>query len=407
MEQYFDKLSDEEKLSITEIRCMISNKKSKTTNGYYYLCLAEYYREYKDNKKAKKYYKIACKHNCVPAMLAIARLYRELNSDKMVHYYELCISENVDEAIYDLAEHYEKQQNFELSEKYRKIAYLKKLPKSCYKLGLLYMSNNKIFEAKYIFLQDVNDSDCLIMLGEIYYDSETYAEARYYYNKAYELGEMKGATGLAFCYYKEKNYYLAEKYYIIAFNNNIDNSDVNIARFYSLIGDMDTAIIYLKIAHKRGNKEMLKIIGDIYYYHYNNYGNALKYYLYAIKYSIECTPNLAMCLCFHKKAYDTAIEILQIRIKNNYVPCYYTLGYIYREFYSDLEKSNHYFILGELFGDLDCIRGIAINMIMSGNEENGINKLIKIAKVDYDATKFLINYYERNGDYASASKYAT
>lgn len=135
-------------------------------------------------------------------------------------------------------------------------------------------------------IQETEDVQTLLNLGNDYFLKENYSEAEKYYKLASEKGNTIALSNLGVLYYKQKNYYEAEKYYLktIEIEQEDEPTLINLGILYEEQGKYEKAEkIFLKaIMINQKNGYTLNYLGFI-YDKQGKLDEAEKYYILAIK----------------------------------------------------------------------------------------------------------------------------
>lgn len=185
-------------------------------------------------------------------------------------------------------------------------------------LGILYEGNNNPKEAeKYYSLAIENgDNDALFNLANLYIKQEKHQEAEKYYLLAIEKEDDYAFFNLAFLYEEQEKYQEAEKYYLLTIEKGIDKALFNLAYLYDNQNDNKNAEKYYLLAIEKGVDEALNNLA-ILYDNQNKHQEAEKYYLLAIeKGDINAKNNLALLYYDQNINNKKVIELLIENNKN-------------------------------------------------------------------------------------------
>ena len=173
-------------------------------------------------------------------------------------------------------------------------------------IGNYYKLNKKYNEMKkyYLMAIELNDSDAMFNLGHYYHQIEiNYDEMKKYYLMAIKLNNSLAMNNLGayyhiikenYCYFIKKYYEIKmKKYYLMAIELNNSNAMNNLGHYYQHIEkNYDEMKKYYLMAIELNNSCAMYNLGDYYQNIEKNYDEMKKYYLMAIKLNNkECIKN--------------------------------------------------------------------------------------------------------------------
>ncbi|NOQ26626.1 MAG: tetratricopeptide repeat protein [Bacteroidales bacterium] len=216
-------------------------QKKKSNTGIFEFSLAVIYQsEFKEFKKAEKYYLVAVEKGYAEAMNNLASLYQSEFKEfkKAEKYYQLAVEKSDAEAMNNLALLYEAEfKDFKKAEKYYLMAIEKDHADAMNNLALLYKSEFKeIKKAVKYFLLAIEKEyvDAMFNLAALYEtEFKDFKKAQKYYLLAVEKGDVDAMNNLALLYETEfKDLKKAEKYLLIAIENGDTAAMNNLAFLY-------------------------------------------------------------------------------------------------------------------------------------------------------------------------------
>ena len=136
-------------------------------------------------------------------------------------------------------------------------------------IGNYYKLNKKYNEMKkyYLMAIELNDSDAMFNLGHYYHQIEiNYDEMKKYYLMAIKLNNSLAMNNLGYYYKEIKNYDEMKKYYLMAINLNNSNAMINLCVYYEDIEKTiicpislnETNICYITKCNHEFSEEILK-----------------------------------------------------------------------------------------------------------------------------------------------------
>lgn len=407
MEQFISKLSKEEIESLNKIKLDKKTTILKTDNKYYSLCLGMYYEEQANIPKMKKFYKRAIQLESEDAMIMLGNFYRKSEDIKMHKYYNMAVQKDNPKALQIVAGILEEWEDYGEAETCMCLAYENGGVDYVYDLACFYSRLGYTEPASIYFLEgaDNGNTDCIIKLAINCDTDRKPIEAIQYYKKAYDLGDTRGCVGLAHYCIKDNNFVEAKKYLFEALTKKAKYIEHDIGILYTKMGEYDEAIKYLNIAHSEGNQNSCYFLANIYYSYYHDYSKALEYYKHSVDSSfyIKSLNALGWTIIRQEKDVVKALKMFMTGVDLGSLECYASIGVVFRNYYSNIDSSNSFFIAGEKKGDIYSSCNLGYNMILQGNVDKGIEKLTEL-NVPF-ASYFLGLYYESIEDYNLSIKH--
>lgn len=238
-----------------------------------------------------------------------------------------------------------------------------------YQMGMLYLRGWGVVddrdeaEAYFLLAAHQNHPQAVNMLGELRLDAADYANAKAFFERAVNLGNITALANLGYLYEQgkgvEKDLALAEKNYKKAAKKKDPRAYQLLADWYSKQGKKkwSEVVKYTTLAAKGGNEVSMKVLGWMY-----------RYSQYGVKYDAKES------VYWYKKAE-------QYNNPHNYVD----IGVFYQDNY-EIAKAIHYYKKAAIRGDV-----------------NGMKKLCELYKNNNDTAYFLwLGRAARMGDANSA-----
>jgi tetratricopeptide (TPR) repeat protein len=233
---------------INYLSIVISSLNFKYTEQIKISCykLGKYYKSIGDYANMIKYFTISIDENCDQSMCELANYYKyieqdyeqmkiyyhrsiSINNDNLESIYELGLyyknfSQNSSEAIkylsivaeknylnsnFELAEHYEKEENYKQMEKHYRIAILNGCVNSMFKLGLYHKNITKKFKLMKKYFEMSIECNYTISLGEYgdyYFEQNDFSNAVELYEKSFMFEDTKSFCNLVISYLNLQKY---------------------------------------------------------------------------------------------------------------------------------------------------------------------------------------------------------
>lgn len=287
-------------------------------NGIEILCLATYYLINKKYDLAEKYYKMVADCGTASEIYKLAKMYYDINK-------------------YDLAE------------KYYLMAIEKGNNVAMNSLGVFYETikkNNELAKKYYEMAVDYGNACALHNLAGIYRDAKNYDLAEKYFLMAIEQDIVYAMNSYGiFCENIKKNYELAEKYYKMALDQDSIEAINNLGSLYYKTRKYDLAEKYFLMAAEKDCVESLHNLATYHQFVTKNDVLLEKYYLMAI--NLGYLNSLKSLSEFYKSSPTYDDKLLDLYYK--YISLDETFRY---ELNNVISKSNDFF---KLLKYKDCL----------------------------------------------------
>jgi TPR repeat protein/DNA-binding Lrp family transcriptional regulator len=315
--------------------------------------------EFKNFKKAEKYYLLAVEKGASDAMYNLAWLYATEFKDfkKAEKYYLQAVEKGTPDAMYNLAWLYAIEfKDFKKAEKYYLQAVEKGTPDAMYNLAWLYAIEFKDFkkaEEYYLLAVEKGAPDAMYNLAWLYAtEFKDFKKAEEYYLLSVEKGDPDAIYNLAWLYENElKDSKKAEGYYIQAIEKGNPDAMNNLARLYFQLKRHKTKALELikEALTKKDNIKYSHNLSVILLWN-NEIAASLKMEneLMENEEYIEryiTTDNEYLILLMAKKQYYAALKMLNenpFDLKERIKPLYYALMYFLQD-----DFPNEYKKMGE------------------------------------------------------------
>lgn len=240
------------------------------------------------SKNCLAWYEQAAQGGIVPAMVRAGKCYREgiftpPDQNKALYYADLAASRGDAWGLFRMGLYYEEQEEREAAFEYFRAACVQGDKKAPYYLGLMYLNGTgterdikKAVEALET-AADREDTECLAVLGDIFYRDELVERdderAFFWYSRAYAVGDKRAALPLGHLYlstWEKQDYQKAERFLKEAVELETDGSvSLVLGNIYREgIGrepDLKTAVSYYENGGGKGNAECMEILGTLYF----------------------------------------------------------------------------------------------------------------------------------------------
>ncbi len=196
-----------------------------------------------------------------------------------------------------------------------------------------------------------------------YNELKDYKKAEKYYLMAIENDDVDAINNLAVLYADElKDYKKAEKYYLMAIENDDVDAMNNLGNLYT-----EKLKVYIKaekyylMAIEKDDVNALNNLGSLYSEKLKDYKKAEKYFLKAIeKNDTDAMNNIAIFYADELEDYKKAEKYYLMAVKNDDLNAMNNVGILYAEKLKDYKKAEKYFLKAIEKNDTDAMNNIAI-----------------------------------------------
>ena len=258
-------------------------------------------------------------------------------------YYLKAIEKGEVRAMFNLGLLYKNQNKQDLAEKYYLMAITKGEVKAIYNLGLLYDNQEKydLSERYYLMAIEKGDTKAMYNIGLLYYNQKKYDLAERYYLQASEKEYEDAMYNLGILYYYQEKYNLAEKYWLQAIKKEHKNAMFNLGVLYDIQEKYAFAEKYYLLAIEKGDENAMFNLGNL-YDNQEKYDLAEKYYLIAIDKGDEKAMNNLGLLYYNQEKYDLAERYYLMAIEKGHENAMYNLALIYYSQNRNKEQAKQY-----------------------------------------------------------------